>query len=675
MPQTRQLAAIVFTDIVGYTALMDEDEEKALQLLEQNRGIQGPLIEQHGGKWIKELGDGVLASFPSAVDAVSCACAINNACEKVDGLRLRIGIHLGDVVFENNDVFGDGVNIASRLQALAPVGSIWISEAVYKTVSNKKEIRTRFVREGALKNVKEPVRIYEIATGAGEPLSKSQPLKRVSAIQRPSRVVYKNRKPFIVTGIIVLLLAALVLWYWFSAFGHTKQIRSIAVLPFVNDSRNTDLEYLSDGMTETLIRSLSQLPNLNVKARSSVFRYKGKEKDAQTIGKELNVQAVLNGRLVQRGDALTLYLELVDAATSNQLWGEEYNRKTADLISLQIEVARDVTDKLRIKLSGTEEQKLVKNYTANAEAYKLYLKGRYYFNKRTLKDYDKSIEYYQQAIAVDLNYALAYVGLADSYTSPLALVGTPSPEKMLKAREAATKALALDDKLAEAHAAFGRVLTVYDYDFSAAEREFPRAIALNPAYALTYERYATLLAYQGRWEEAFTQIRRAMEIEPLNLNFQSSYGLILMYARRYDDAIAQLKKTLELDANFPFAHSLLSFTYGLKGDYAQSVQERAKVLEINGDTQKAALVRESFAKGGWTGFLRTAIRGPIESYLGFGFLAFYYTALGEKDSAFAALNKAFENREPLSAIKVDPRFDPLRNDTRFQELVQRIGIK
>ena len=247
---------------------------------------------------------------------------------------------------------------------------------------------------------------------------------------------------------------------------------------------------------------------------------------------------------------------------------------------------------------------------------------------------------------------------------------------MPKARDAALKAISLDDKLAEAHAAYGIVLRDYDYNFTAAEMEFGRAIKLNPAYAPAYAGYASVLADQGRFEEAFTEIGRALKLEPLNLLFSSTYGLILICARRYDEAVEQLKSTLELDANFHSAHNFLSFVYWVKGAYAQSVEERAKILEINADRQKADLVRESFAKGGWSEFLRVSIRESITFGSRFYSLAAYYTALGEKDSAFAALTQCYENREPLvSIIKVDPRLDPLHSDPRFDEFIQRVGFK
>jgi TolB-like protein len=470
------------------------------------------------------------------------------------------------------------------------------------------------------------------------------------------------------------LLATAGLTYWFVTSQDTRQIDSIAVMPFVNESGNMDIEYLSDGMTETLISYLAQLPNLDVKARSSVFRYKGKQVNAQTIGKELNVQAVLTGRLVQRGPNLTLYTELVDTKKETVLWSQDYNQPIASLVSLQSEITRDVVQKLKTKLSGTEEQKLAKNYTANSEAYQLYLKGRYYWNRRTAKDVDKSIEYYQQAIGLDTNYALAYAGLADSYTVPIG--GTPSQEKMQKGRDAARKALSLDENLAEAHAAFGRVLTVHDYDFTMAEQEFRRAIELNPSYAVTYERYSILLYCKGQWEEAFAQIRRALELDPLNLNFSASYGFLFVYARRYNEAVVQLTKTLEQDPNYQQAYIFLSIAYWLKGDYAKSVEARAKSLEVTGETQSAALIREAYEKGGWTGYLRLVAREFIVPGTPFYGIATYYAALGEKDEAFAALNKSLENRETLLAqIEVDPRLDPLRPDPRFAELVKRLGFK
>ncbi|MBA3354098.1 MAG: tetratricopeptide repeat protein, partial [Blastocatellia bacterium] len=359
---------------------------------------------------------------------------------------------------------------------------------------------------------------------------------------------------------LAIVVLAVFFGYRYSGSGG-KQIESIAVMPFVNESGNADVEYLSDGMTETLISSLTQLPNLNVKARSSVFRYKGKETNSQTIGKELNVQAILNGRVVQRGQDIILYVELVDAATENSLWNQTYNRTMTNLVVLQTEIARDVADKLKVKLSGSDERKLATKYTENAEANKLYLQGRFYWNKRSGEANRKAIELFNQAIAIDPNYALGYAGLADAHTGLSVYRGAPPHETMPKAKDAALKALLLDDNLAEAHTALGLVLHLYDYDFAGAEREYKRAIALNPNYATAHQNYGNLVSNLGRYEETFAEYKQALEIDPLSLIINRGYGERLIFGRRYDDAIAQLRKTLELDAGFVSARYSLAAAY------------------------------------------------------------------------------------------------------------------
>jgi serine/threonine-protein kinase len=485
----------------------------------------------------------------------------------------------------------------------------------------------------------------------------------------------RQHKRSLTVALAVLLLAAVGFGYWFSArrASNATQINSIAVLPFVNASGNSDIEYLSDGLTESLITSLSQLPRLSVKARSTVFHYKGKDVTPQQVGSELSVQAVLNGRVVQRGDQLTLSLELVDARTGNQIWGEQYNRKPADLVSLQSEIARDVSSKLQLKLSGADEQRLTKNYPVNAEAYQLYLRGRFYWNKRTADSLKKSIEYFQQAIAVDPNYALAYAGLADGYALLTSFSVIPPHEGVPKAREFALKALSLDNSLGEPHATLALKLQDYDYDFAGAEREYKLSIALNPNYATAHQWYGEQLGPLGRFDEAFAEFRRALEIDPLSLPVNWHYGRSLYFARKYDESLAQLKKTLELDANFQAAHVTLAQVYQAKGNYAESVEEYAKSAELRGESQNAKVMRESFAKGGWQGFLRVMTAENL--HINLEIVITFQAELGEKDKAFALLNKAYEDRRPLlQVLKVEPLFDPLRNDPRFAQLMRRVGF-
>jgi TolB-like protein len=449
-------------------------------------------------------------------------------------------------------------------------------------------------------------------------------------------------------------------------------INSLAVLPFINVNADQQLDYLSDGMTETLIYNLSQLPNLSVKARSSVFRYKGSDVTPRTVGAELNVQAVLSGRIAQRGELFTLSLELADARTENVIWSEQYRRKQTELVSLQSEIARDVSRKLRVKLAGADEQKLWKSDTTVEEAYHLYLEGRYHWNKRTLIDLEKAPGYFNGAISLDPNYALAYAGLADTYALLPFYREEPLREAMLPAREAATKALRLDNKLGEAHAALGLVNTC-EFNFTEAESEFKTAIELNPNYAMAHTWYGVMLSYMGRHGEALVEFQRALEIDPLSLICNVKYGEGLFYARRYDEAIGQLGKAIELDADFERAHCALFAVCQAKGSYSKALEEYAKDRELTGEPQTAALARDVFARSGWQGFLRAMTGRESPSSVSRRNLVEFLAALGERDKAFAELSKSYEIFGPL--LRVDPLLDPLRDDPRFAEILRRAGLQ
>jgi TolB-like protein/Tfp pilus assembly protein PilF len=469
----------------------------------------------------------------------------------------------------------------------------------------------------------------------------------------------------------VLITAGLAYFLYFAPVG--KAIDSIAVLPFVNASGDPNTEYLSDGISEALINSLTELQQLRVIARTTAFRYKGKEVDPQAIGRELNVRAVLMGRVRQVGDTRNIQVDLVDTQTGAQLWGQEYERRISDVLSVKQAIAREITEKLRLRLSGADQQRLAKRDTTNAEAYQLYLRGRFHWNKRNTTEMQKSIEFFQQAVTIDSNYALGYTGLADAYSQLSEFQVSTPRELMPKAKEAASKAISIDDQLSEAHAALGLILAVYDYDFAAAERELKRAIELNPNYGTAHHYYSRVLTAEGRHEEALAENRRALEIDQLSLPFNWIYGTHLLFARKYDEAIAQLKKTLELDAAFEPAREWLIIVYQAKGDYAQCIEEIAKYHQQNGSPEKAALAREIFARRGWQGYLRTALdKNPkLTAYL----RTTSYAALGEKDKAFAELDKQFENRTHLSMfVKVDPRFDSLRDDPRYADLVRRMAL-
>jgi len=485
------------------------------------------------------------------------------------------------------------------------------------------------------------------------------------------------RKLIASLAVLILATAGFFGFRYFRA--DAKQITSIAVMPFVNESGDADAEYLSDGMTETLIGSLSKLPNMNVKARSTVFNYKGKVTDPKTIGKELSVQAVLNGRVLQRGDELTLSLELVNTDTDNVIWSERYKRKQSDLVSLQGDIARDVVDKLRWKLTGDEQKKLTKGNTQDTEAYQLYLKGRYYWNKRTDEGTTKAMEYFQQATDKDPNYALAYVGIADSYIVSNFPHGTEE-----RAKSAAMKALEIDDTLGEAHATLGTIKEWewYAYTGADAESEFKRAIELNPNYPTAHHWYGEFLATRGRFEEAFAEYQRALELDPLSLAVSTDLGNAYYNARQSDRAIDHLKKLIEIDPSYVRTHFYLAQIYEDKGMFDEAIAENEKGRVLNGiDPESAAkrrvllkdALRSSGPKGYWRKWLdlgREDDHGQPHPTVTAGL----YARLGDKDQAFAWLEKAYDAHLHMEWLKVDPQWDNLRSDPRFQDLLRRVGL-
>jgi len=495
-----------------------------------------------------------------------------------------------------------------------------------------------------------------------------------------------DKRTLAVPLLVVIISLGVYLGYQYLG-SNSNQIESIAVMPFVNESGNSDNEYLSDGMTETLISSLSQLQNLNVKARSSVFRYKGKEIDLQKIAAELNVQAILTGRIAQRGEQLIFNSELVDAKTENVIWSETYSRKQSDLVSLQSQIARDVSNKLRTKLSGAEQNQIAKNYTTNTEAYQLYLKGRYYWNKRTEADIKRSIGYFNQAVALDSTYALAYAGLADAYqVLPSYTDDPPAEETYPKARAAAQKALEIDATLAEPHAALGVVLHEYEWNFAESEKEFKRAIELNPNYASAHQWYGEYLMSMGRFDEAIAETKRAQQLDPLSLIINTMVGNAYFTARRYDDAIAQYLKTLEIDPNFSKTYRNLATAYIEKGMYKEAIEANRKRGLLNDIppeqvAKRAAALKEAYQKLGARGYWQKVFELEQEearkrnTEISQSNLAEFQIRLGNREQALDLLEKAFEKRDPnLAGSKTDPVWDPLRTDPRFQDLLRRIGL-
>jgi eukaryotic-like serine/threonine-protein kinase len=480
-------------------------------------------------------------------------------------------------------------------------------------------------------------------------------------------------------GIGVLALIVLGTGIYLRSRKAGAAVDSIAVLPFNNVGADPNTEYLSDGVTESLINNLSQLPSLTVMSRNSVLRYRGREIDAQAAGAQLKVKAVLAGRVTQHGDDLSIEAELVNVADNSHIWGASYNRKLADLLSIQQEITRDISDKLRRKLSGEDERQLAKRLTTNPEAYRLYLKGRYFAEKLTEEGVNKGIEYFHQAIDLDPNYALAYEGLSYAYYTGNDFFLTPQ-ESMPKAKEAARKALQLDDTLAEAHADMGMILFWYDYDWNTAERELRRAIELKPNSADAHAYYGWELTTVGRVEEGIAESKRAVELDPLSVEVNETAGQNLYYARQYDQAIEQLSKTLKMDPDYWVARMYLGTAYEAKGDLARAVAECKKARETEPLIPfPLAELGHAYALAGRKGdaekVLKELERWSKRSYVPAYNFAEVYIGLGDKEQALALLEKAYADRSmALTFIIADQEFDGLHSDPRFRDLARRIGL-
>ena len=502
------------------------------------------------------------------------------------------------------------------------------------------------------------------------------------------RAAEPKNKTLIVVGLILAVIAAAG-FFGYRYFSNSGRINSIAVLPLQNSSGNADSEYLSDGLAESLIYRLSQLPDLKVSPASSVMRYKGKEFDAQKIASELGVQAVMSGRMVQRGDNLSISVELIDVVNNKTIWGEQFERKMSDLLATQREIATVITEKLQLKLTGTESTGVTKKYTDNNEAYQLYLKGRYFWNKRTESDIDRSIEFFNQAIALDPKFALAYSGLADAYQVLPNYQDVFKPDETYpKARAMAEKALEIDPTLAEPHAAIGVVCHEYEWNFPEAEKEFKRSIDLNPNYASAHQWYGEYLANMGRHDESISEMKRALELDPMSLIINTTLAGMYYVARRYDESLAQFQKVFEMDPNFVKAHSQLVFVYRAKGMYEEALDESRKRRQLRGEdmTQiepRIDAIRAAYRSGGPKAYWQKIMEFEIEAARRSNketapiTIAICQMGIGDNDGALATLEKAVATGRrdiALAQLKADPAWDPIRPDPRYRELLKKIGF-
>jgi TolB-like protein/DNA-binding winged helix-turn-helix (wHTH) protein/Tfp pilus assembly protein PilF len=538
------------------------------------------------------------------------------------------------------------------------------------------------VQEGApssaLATQSQQIDVVRVTVEEHEEIVSSTAPKALPAIAPPRSGKLLRNVTLAVAAISVLVIAAFIGYRFFANRpSDSSPIKSIAVLPFTNETGNRDVEYLSDGVTESLINSLSQLPQLKVIARTSSFQYKGKEVNPQDVSRALGVHAIVLGHVVQHDDNLVVSVELMDARNNTQVWGERYTRKATDVQAVQEDIARTISEKLRLRLSGAQEQQLVKRATQNPQAYEAYLTGMYYYRKPGTEGVKKSLDYFNQAVALDPNFALAWIGLAraNRFFAATALLNPKEP--LAKAKAATEKALSLDETLPEAHLEVA-ITKKDEWDWAGAESEYKRAIELNPNLADAHAMYSTFLPLIGRHTEALAEIKRAQELDPLQLGLRAREVVILTIARRYDEAIEKQRQHIELEPGNGSSHVFLGLIYQAKGMYEQAINEYRKGMRIDGETTSVqCYLGYALAMSGKRREAQTILDKlkRTKEYVSLTELAYLYIGLGDNEAALASLERAYAARDPhLQNLKVDPHYDSLRSDPRFQDLLRRVGL-
>ena len=678
----RKLTAILSADVEGYSRLMGENEEATVRTLTEYREVMGSLIERHRGRVIDSPGDNLLAQFASAVDAVECAVAIQKDLRRrnsdyVEDRRMnyRIGVNLGDVIVDGERIYGDGVNIAARVESLAEGGGICVSSTVYDHVANKLSYDFDDHGEHSVKNIAEPVNVYAVRWDVEKTSrQKDKPSKRGVWIAAVAIVAV-----FAIIGIGVV--------FWDKVKTLEKptveettpptisEIPSIAVLPFRDMSPQKDQEYFCEGIAEELLNAFTKVAGLRVAARTSSFRFK--DEAISTIGKLLNVTTVLEGSVRKSGNKLRITAQLINVTDGFHLWSETYDRELKNIFAIQDEISQAIAQALHVKLMGEVSESLVKTYTENIEAYDKYLLGRYRWNKRGVpgeqskENLMAAMEHFKEAISLDPNYALAYSGLADVYNFlPEKVPSINKDDVKAQAEEAVKKALALDPKLAEAHASFGYFKLRFQNDYKGAEREFLRAIELNPKYAPAHHFYGMLLGGVDRMDDVLAERRKAYELEPFSRNYSFVLGRELVSFRHYDAGIKQLQRTLDLDSKFPGTWYFLGFAYIFVNKFEDAKHAWGRLAELTGENKKVlqhfVLLIEEHKRTGEPVSpspeivkLATKLK---ETHL-------VYAFVGQKEKALEALEQMFE--EEIYFYLGFPVFDTLRSEPRFIALERK----
>ncbi len=674
MSQSRQLAAIMFTDIVGYTAMMQADEQKAVAVIKHYNTTLEKLVSQYNGQVLNYYGDGSLCIFSSATDAANCSLAVQKELKNEPVVPLRIGLHIGEVFFEDAKALGDGVNVASRIQSLGQENTILISEEVHDQIKNNTSITAVSLGHFDFKNVDKSLEVFALTNDG---LFVPQRKKMEGKLKK------KNvRRRNVIAALSLTVIVVAVFFIYKKIFYHprfTGKEKSIAVLPFTNMSTDKENEYFSDGMTEEITTQLSKITDLKVIARTSAMLYKDSKKSVKEIAEDLHVAAILKGSVQKIGNEIKITAQLIDANTQEHIWADKYEKDLKDVFSIQNEVARHIAVALQIKLFKTAEKQIVKKETESLEAYNLYLKGRYYLSKGSENDLEKAIKHFGKAIEKDTGYARGYAGLADAYLMQGEFEYIPGIEAWPKAEEFARKALSIDETQADAHNSLGH-LSIHRFNWSTAERELKRAIELNPGYADAHHFFSQYLSNIGLMDSSIAEALRSQALDPLSLLVSSTVGLQYYRARRWEEAEAQFKLTLEMHPDYLRARRNLGRVYLAKGMHREAISELEKSVTLAKNNPVAlGYLGNAYGFIGEKGKALTILNKlriiPGKKYIS-GEIAMVYIGLGDKDKAFEWLNKACDELSSiLLHIRADWVYDPIRSDPRFFLLLKKMGLE
>jgi TolB-like protein/class 3 adenylate cyclase/Flp pilus assembly protein TadD len=690
-----EIGHVLFIDIVGYSKLLISEQSEQIQKLKEIvRGTEQVRLAEAEGKLLRlPTGDGGELVFRNSPEApVLCAIEISQELKRHPELRVRMGIHSGPVnevtdLNEQANIAGAGINLAQRVMDCGDAGHILLSRHVAEDLEHYSQWRSHLhdlgeceVKHGQKMSI---VNLYDDQIGNPQRPEKfgktSEHQRTMATISRQSRIVQRKNLAIAVAAMITIA-SAVVLLYFAQRRNHGSIApqKSIAVLPFENLSADPGNAYFAEGIQDEILMRLSKIADLKVISRTSTQHYKSAPENLPEIAKQLGVANVLEGSVQKSGDAVRVTVQLIRAITDSHLWAETYDRKLLDTFGVESDVAQKIASSLEAKLTGSEQRAIAARPTENTEAYQLYLKGRFFWNKRTGQDLKVALDYFQKAVAADPNYAAAYAGEGDTcMLIPLFSAGTPK-EYFPRAEAAARRAIELDETTAEGHAALAN-LVFLEMNFTESEKEFRRAIELNPNYATAHHWFGnSLLASLGRFDEAIAEGKRSIELDPLSLINNADLGSTLMVARRYDEAIAQLQRTLALDANFYYAHWNLGEALYYKGDLAGCIRECEKARSLEEDPEALGLLAQAYIKTGRKAeglkILAELNETARRSYVRPELFAMIYAALGDKSKAIRLLEDEYRNRDgfDLTGIKTDPRLDPLRDEPRFQELLAKV---